>query len=118
RVTERVLGVGLGRDAARGEQAGQARRDASAGGGGNVGEGRSGLGEDPAETRFDHDVRMPRDASPGLNRPGAPPSQEAVRRTRGVRAVVRRPRRRSSQRCQSTSNGEATKIEEYVPEMI
>ena len=38
--------------------------------------------------------------------------QDAVRRTRGLRAVVMRPCRRSSQSCQSTSSGAATKIDE------
>ena len=38
--------------------------------------------------------------------------QEAERRTRGLRAAVSRPCRRSSQSCQSTSNGLATKIDE------
>ena len=38
--------------------------------------------------------------------------QDAVRRTRGLRAVVIRPCRRSSQSCQSTRSGAATKIDE------
>ena len=38
--------------------------------------------------------------------------QEAERRTRGLRAAVSRPCRRSSQSRQSTSNGLATKIDE------
>ena len=38
--------------------------------------------------------------------------QDAARRGRGVRAAMSRPCRRSSQSCQSTSSGAATKIEE------
>ena len=47
--------------------------------------GTARLAKDPAEARFDHDVRMPREAAPRIYRPGARRApQDAVRRTRGA----------------------------------
>ena len=48
----------------------------------------------------------------------SPDRQDVTRRGRGAREEPDRPSRRSSQLCQTTSSGDALKIEEYVPEMI
>ena len=109
-------------DAAAGEQAGQPRRDAARRRPPSTAgvDGVDGVREGPAEAGFDHDVRMPWGAAPRIYRPGCVGRpQDAVRRTRGAaRRRSRRPCRRSSQSCQSTSSGLATKIDEYVPEMM
>ena len=58
-------------------------------------------------------LRMPRAAAPRLYAAGRRRGrQDAVRRTRGARVAASRPCRRSSQSCQSTSSGLATKIDE------
>src|SRR6476661_9900853 len=61
---------------------------------------------------------MPRSGSPGLHRGVCEHAQEDTRRARGARDDASRPRRRSSHACQSTTSGAATKIDEYVPEMM
>ena len=73
----------------------------------------SGVGKVQRIAGFDHGVRMPLRGCTAdrLGRRAWWP-QAAVRRTRGRAVVVRRPCRRSSQSCQSTSSGLATKIDE------
>ena len=75
------------------------------------------LREAPAEPRFEHRLRMPCGAHPRLDRPLRRPrgAQDGGPAGRGARAADARPRRRSSQACQSTRSGLATKIDEYVP---
>ena len=114
RLPEEGVDGGAVGDAAGDEQAGHAVRETVPGRRGRgVGRDLDMVREHPSEARLEHvhqsDIRR---CTAALTGASIDAGQETERRVRGARVVATRPCRRSSQRCQSTSSGLATKIEE------